>query len=776
MNSTSLRKSTIALAIVAAMCTGAATAATSNASLLSVAHPTALRHGDAIMGALPASQPMRVVVALKVRDRAGLDAFVKNSAKNPGKVKPMSHAAFMASHAPSQVQAQTVANYLTRMGFTNVQISANRMLVTADGTAGTSSKAFLTTFAKVKTHDGRIAYANTTNVRIPAALGGEVLAVLGMQTVHQRHVNIVRPKGKVHRMDLVGHNPVEFSSIYGGTGVATAATIPVGIFTEGDPSPSATDLNTFTANNGLATIPTSIVKTNGGGTDTSGQGEWSMDSQAIVGMGGGQVASITFYTAPTLSDSDMTDNFNTIVTANAVKVINVSIGGCETGAQESGTAAAVDQILTTGVAQGQTFTISTGDSGADECGNGGTTPSWPANSPYVVAVAGTTLDASTGANAAWNSETVWPGSGGSASLYEPKPSYQALLVPGNFRGVADVTFDADPNTGALVTIGSGTEQIGGTSLSAPIFAGMWARVLAVKGTDFGFANPYLYALPASDFHDITEGSNGISAGPGYDFASGRGSVILSQAIQHLGQPVGDPPVANFTSVVKGLKVTVTDTSTDDDGTIAFRSWNFGDGTTVASKASTSHTYAGDGTYNLTLTVADNDNNVATKATQVTVATNSNVGNAGFETGYAPWMFSSKPLRNNSSKQPAHGGQWDAWLGGQGTAHTDWIKQKVFVPNQATESLNFWLHIDTYETSKIRAFDKLTVQVVSVATGLPLATLATFDNRNAAAGYQKHTYDLKPWAGKKVMLLFTAKEDASLQTSFVIDDVTVTHTK
>src|SRR6185312_14140252 len=127
--------------------------------------------------------------------------------------------------------------------------------------------------------------------------------------------------------------------------------------------------------------------------------------------------------------------------------------------------------------------------GTDEASN-------PANSPYVVAVSGTTLNAST---SAWSSETVWVDSGGSQSTIEPKPSWQTLWS-GTKRGVADVAFDADPNSGAKVIVSGGSQQIGGTSLAAPIFSGMWARVIAVKGTAVGFAGPIIYQLPAGDFH------------------------------------------------------------------------------------------------------------------------------------------------------------------------------------------------------------------------------------------------------------------------------------
>ncbi|MBS0213686.1 MAG: PKD domain-containing protein [Proteobacteria bacterium] len=773
MNTKSLRKTTISLAVVAAMCAGPALASGSDASLLSVAKPVTLRHGDAIMGALPANQPMHVVVALKLRDQAGLDAFNKAHAKNPGSAAPMSSATFMANHAPSQLQAQTVANYLTRMGFTNVQIAPNRMLVTADGNALNAGKAFLTSFAQVKTHDGRIAYANTSDVRIPASLGGDVLAVLGVENVYRGHLTYAKPKGTVHTQAIVGHNPTDFSSIYGGTGVATASVTPVGIFTNGDPSSSVTDLNTFTAANGLATVTTSIVKTNGGGTDTSGQVEWDLDSQDIVGMGGGQVASITFFTAPTLSFADMAANFNTIVQSNTTKINNVSIGGCETNALTSGYAATVDQILSAGVAQGQTFSISTGDSGADECGNGGTTPSWPANSPYAVAVAGTTLDASTGANATWNNETVWSGTGGSPSKYEPKPTYQMLLVPGNFRGVADVAFDADPNSGAIINVGSGTQQVGGTSLAAPIFAGLWARVLAVKGASFGFANPYLYALPWADFHDITVGNNGgESAAVGYDFASGRGSVILNKAINDIGRPVGTPPTANFSYVANGLTANFTNTSVAGSTPITNSFWKFGDGSAINTQTSPSYTYAGAGTYNVTLTVADQNLNLASKTAPVTVAAAPNpVQNTGFETGPAPWSFSSSKVLSCSSsgQEVPHAGQCYAWLG-QTMPGSDWVSQQITLPT-GTSTLNYWLHIDTKEVTKLRKFDNLTVGVYTTGGAL-VAACPGFSNLNAAPGYALQTCDLSAAGGRTVVLKFSSRQDATLPTNFLIDDVTV----
>src|SRR3546814_13760152 len=100
---------------------------------------------------------------------------------------------------------------------------------------------------------------------------------------------------------------------------------------------------------------------------------------------------------------------------------------------------------------------STGDSGSNECTKKptGTTPSYPASSPYVIAVSGTSL--STGASNSWVSETLWSGAGGSPSTVEPRPSWQTQ-GGGTTRDVADVAFVADPNPGASITVNGSNEN------------------------------------------------------------------------------------------------------------------------------------------------------------------------------------------------------------------------------------------------------------------------------------------------------------------------------
>ncbi|PSK64710.1 Leupeptin-inactivating enzyme 1 [Micromonospora sp. MH33] len=142
-----------------------------------------------------------------------------------------------------------------------------------------------------------------------------------------------------------------------------------------------------------------------------------------------------------------------------------------------------------------------------------------------------------------------------------------------------------------------------------------------------------------------------------------------------------------------------------------------------------------------------------------------IGNSSFESGSTPWTASSGVITNSSS-QAARTGSYKAWLDGYGSSHTDTLSQSVSIPAGCSSyTLSFWLHIDTAETTTGTAYDKLTVQVGS-------ATLATYSNLNAASGYAQRSFNLAAYAGQTVTLKWTGVEDASLQTSFVIDDVTL----
>jgi hypothetical protein len=139
------------------------------------------------------------------------------------------------------------------------------------------------------------------------------------------------------------------------------------------------------------------------------------------------------------------------------------------------------------------------------------------------------------------------------------------------------------------------------------------------------------------------------------------------------------------------------------------------------------------------------------------------GNTGFESGATTWSASSGVITSDSS-QAAHAGSWKAWLDGYGTARTDTLSQTVTIPSGCSgATLSFWLRVDTDETGGT-AYDKLTV----AARG---STLATYSNLNASAGYLQKTLTITGTGSTTVT--FTGVEGSQIQTSFLLDDVTVT---
>jgi xanthomonalisin len=410
-----------------------------------------------------------------------------------------------------------------------------------------------------------------------------------------------------------------------------------------------------------------------------------------------------------------------------------------------------------------------------------------------MAIGGTTLSTTNGNT--WAGETVWSctsasscqqsssgGAGGGPSLTENAPSWQTaagVLGTSTKRGVPDISFDASPNSGALVLVSGSNEQVGGTSLAAPLFAGFYARVQSANNNTLPFPAQTIYQGAAANpswFHDVTSGSQGFSAATGWDYASGYGSLQIANFASAFGGG-GSGPVANWSATTSGLTATFTDSSTDSGGTISTYSWTFGDGGTSTTKSPT-HTYAASGTYSVSETVTDNNNKTSTKNGTVTVSSGGGGGgqllvNPSFE-GSTGWTTTAGVLCTNStcSGETAHTGTGFAWLDGYGRTHTDTVSQAVTITGGTTATLSFFLHVDTAETTKTTAYDKLSVQVLNSA-GTVLATLATYSNLNAAAGYSQKTFSLTPYMGQKVTIKFTGTEDSSLQTSFVLDDVTLT---
>ncbi|MFD5088894.1 M4 family metallopeptidase, partial [Kitasatospora sp. NPDC058406] len=142
-----------------------------------------------------------------------------------------------------------------------------------------------------------------------------------------------------------------------------------------------------------------------------------------------------------------------------------------------------------------------------------------------------------------------------------------------------------------------------------------------------------------------------------------------------------------------------------------------------------------------------------------------LGNAGFESGTAmPWRVTPAVLGADPA-QASHTGSWKAWLNGYGSVHRDTVSQTITVPAGCRATLNYWLHIDSAETTPSTKYDRLTV----TANG---QEVATYSNLDRASGYTLRTVDLSSYAGQSVTLEFTGREDATAQTSYILDDITV----
>ena len=219
-----------------------------------------------------------------------------------------------------------------------------------------------------------------------------------------------------------------------------------------------------------------------------------------------------------------------VAVQNGASVVSMSWGG--------GESSAVTTYDTHFAVGGVTFTASSGDSG-----NG---IEYPAASPYIVAVGGTTLKLAD-ASGTYGGETAWSGSGGGQSVYEAEPAYQSQFPipndPGGKRGVPDVAYHADPNTGFAVydtVIYQGQKgwfQVGGTSAGAPQWAALFAIANSMRkaagkavlsSTGYDVYNVAAAAVYSSNYHDVASGTNGscgtlCTASAGYDYVTGLGS-------------------------------------------------------------------------------------------------------------------------------------------------------------------------------------------------------------------------------------------------------------
>ncbi len=308
-----------------------------------------------------------------------------------------------------------------------------------------------------------------------------------------------------------------------------------------DPN-ALSDLNTFNAQYGYAQLSTCTSLTQSGpcfqvdyaqGSKPKTNSGWALEESLDIEWAHAEAPAAKIVLVEAASNSN-TNLFGAVVFANnlGANEVSMSWGGGESSSETS---------LDADMAHAGTFyTASAGDSGHGA--------EYPAASPNVIAVGGTTLNGCSGTQCSFTSETTWSGSGGGASAVEPLPAFQnsytgpvfgassISALTGGKRGIPDVSFDANPNTGVSVFDStsyqgqSGWFTLGGTSVGAPNWAGILAAGAAAGKTALqGHSSIYSTGY-TSNLRDITSGTNGscgtdCTAGTGYDLVTGLGSPI-----------------------------------------------------------------------------------------------------------------------------------------------------------------------------------------------------------------------------------------------------------
>jgi subtilase family serine protease len=315
-----------------------------------------------------------------------------------------------------------------------------------------------------------------------------------------------------------GLSPQQFHSAYAlPTTAPNAQTIAI-VDAYDDPT-AAADLATFSSKFGLPACTTANgcfrkVNQNGGSGAPRADSGWALEISLDVQVAHAicQNCKILLVEARSARFSDLSTAEGTAVSLGGTVVSN-SYGGSEFSSETSSDSAYNHP--------GIPITVSSGDSGYGV--------QYPAASRYVTAVGGTTLSLDGSGNRV--SETAWSGAGSGCSAYEPKPSWQHDSGCAR-RTVTDVSADADPASGASIYDStsyqgqSGWFRVGGTSLAAPLVAGVYALAGNGASTSAG-SFPYAHA---SSLFDVTSGSNGSCGGSylctavsGFDGPTGLGS-------------------------------------------------------------------------------------------------------------------------------------------------------------------------------------------------------------------------------------------------------------
>lgn len=458
-------------------------------------------------------------------------------------------------YAGSSGQSDALVSWLKSNGYQIVQVSRDGVYARAK--ASQIAKSLEVNIVPV-TKNG-VTYSAAQNApSLPDEIAGVVRSINGLQPFRQANKHSIRfhrVNGNGTESDAagpsthIGNAPPylvsEIAAAYGADKVAgggAGQTVAILI----DTFPRNSDLTEFWSANGLPVTLSQIEKINvGGGTVPAPSGEETLDVSWTSGIA--PKANIRVYASGALTFVALDKALDRIIadlpTEPGMRQLSISLGLGEAFMSPGEVRTEHTKFLHLAAAGVNVF-VSSGDAGSnpDSSGHNPTGPlqaEYEASDPAVIGVGGTTLRLN--AAGSITSETGWTASGGGTSRFFTRPAWQAGAgVPaGTQRLVPDVSSAADPNTGAFLVFHGQKTGIGGTSWSAPVWAGFCALINGARVNSgkpaLGFLNPALYNLNGTAaFRDVKSGTNGaFQCGPGYDQVTGLGSPNVAELLRRL---------------------------------------------------------------------------------------------------------------------------------------------------------------------------------------------------------------------------------------------------
>jgi kumamolisin len=492
------------------------------------------------------NEPMEFEVALQMRNFSELQQRLADG-------ELIATAEMAGKYYPLEADYQAVAGWLTGQGFTSTLADPNRLAIFASGPVWQVSQAFQVNFARVSFENEEYTSAISAP-SVPAALAPVILGINGLQPhIHaHKHSQLQLMQPASSPSIAPPYLPSEIMHAYNADGLSqTGAGQKIAIVI--DTFPKTSDLTTFWSDCGISQSLGNIEFVQVvSGVLPAPSGEETLDVEWSSAIASG--AKVRVYATKDLSTVHIDEAYAKIVSdlpsQPALHEVSLSYGLGETYTTAS-QVQTDDNYFASMASAGLTVFVSSGDGGSSpgtsgHDHSGPVQTETPASDPNVTAVGGTTLnvDSSTG-NV--TSESAWANGGGGLSIYFNRPSWQTGTgVPsGSTRLVPDVASAADPNTGGFLILGGSEYIVGGTSWSAPTWAGFGALINQARANvglgSLGLLGPRIYPLLGSaNFRDITSGSNGsggvYNAGVGYDLCTGIGVPDVANLLPTLAPP------------------------------------------------------------------------------------------------------------------------------------------------------------------------------------------------------------------------------------------------